>query len=94
MSLFIESVYNEREDEVATDIERLKAIATDMHSKVELNTGEAGLFRDGIDPALVVGLVEKYTDGVVHDWSSDTDIDKFMLEVSQCLEMLRKSLCK
>ena len=94
MNIFMESVYNETEEEVAADIDRLKAIATDMHSKVELASGEAGLFIEGVDPVLVVGLVEKYTEGIVHDWNGETDIDKVMTEVGLCLGMLKKSLCK
>ena len=94
MNIFMESVYNETEDEVAADIDRLKAIATDMHSKVELAPGEAGSFKNGVDPVLVVGLVEKYTEGVVHGWNGNTDTDRVIDEVSQCLGMLKKSLCK
>jgi len=93
MNMFMESVYKEDEPEVEADIDRLKAIATDMHSKVELVSGEAGLFKDGVDPAGVVGLVEKYTEGVVYGWQSDSSIDLVMQEVTMCMNMLRKSLC-
>jgi len=94
MNIFMESVYNEDEPEVAADIDRLKAIATDMHSKVELDNNEAGIFKDGIDPAMVVGLVEKYTEGVVYNWNSSLSIDDTMRDVTNCLNMLKKNLCK
>jgi len=92
MNAFMESVYNEDEPEVAADIDRLKAIATDMHSKVELLPGEAGLFKNGVDPVAIVGLVEKYTEGIVYGWNKDHSIDDTMNEVSSCLGMLKKNL--
>jgi len=94
MNVFMESVFNEDEPEVAADIERLLAIAKDMHSKVEIIEGEASLFKDGIDPLQIVELVEKYTEGVVYEWNSNTSIDDAMADVTKCLDMLRKNLCK
>jgi len=94
MNTFIDSVFNEDEPEVAADIDRLKAIATDMHSKVEIKPGEAGLIKSGIDPLQVVALIEKYTEGVVYGWNNQTTVDEIMKEVTTCLEMLKISLCK
>jgi len=94
MNTFIDSVFNEDEPEVAADIDRLKAIATDMHSKVEVGPDEAGFFRSGVDPAKVVGLIEKYTEGVVLGWSSKSTVDDIMDEVVGCLDMLKMNLCK
>jgi len=94
MTTFIDSVFNEDEPEVAADIERLKAIATDMHSKVEVGSSEAGLFKSGVDPLQVVALIEKYTEGVVYNWNNQTTVDDTMKEVTGCLEMLRNNLCK
>ena len=94
MNAFIESVHNEDEPEVEADIDRLKAIATDMHSNVELSVGESGMLKDGIDPLQVVGLVEKYTEGIVYGWNNSLSIDETMKDVSQCLDMLKKHLCK
>jgi len=94
MNAFIDSVFNEDEPEVAADIDRLKAIATDMHSKVEISEDEAGVFRSGVDPLQVVELIEKYTDGVVIGWSNHGSVDDTMKEVTGCLEMLRINLCK
>ena len=93
MNMFIDSVFNEDEPEVAADIDRLKAIATDMHSKVEIGPGEAGLFKSGVDPAQVVGLIEKYTEGVVYSWHDLSSVDEVMREVELCLEMLKGNLC-
>jgi len=93
MNVFIESVYKEDDKEVEADIERLKAIATDMHSKVELISGETGIFKAGVDPASVVALMEKYTEGVVYSWNNSHSIDNTMLEVSNCINLLKKSLC-
>jgi len=94
MNAFIESVFNENEPEVAADIERLKAIATDMHSKVEVNPDEAGNFKGGVDPDRVVELIEKYAEGVVYGWSSNSSVDDTMKEVDGCLNMLKTNLCK
>ena len=94
MTKFIESVYNEDEPEVAPDIERLLAIATDMHAKVTLAVGEEGLFKAGVDPRQVVNLVEKYTEGVVYGWDSSASIDDTMIEVTGCLNMLKNNLCR
>jgi len=94
MDMFIESVFGEDDPEVAADIERLKAIATDMHAKPEVKAGEAALFKPGVDPVSVINLVEKYTEGVVLGWNSRLSVDDTMKEVNQCLSMLKMSLCK
>jgi hypothetical protein len=93
MSTFIESVYNENEPEVAADIERLLAVATDMHTKVTLSPGEENLFNSRVDPNNVVDLIEKYTEGVVYGWDTDSSIDDAISEVSKCLNMLKSNLC-
>jgi len=92
MSKFVESVYGEDDPEVTSDIERLMGIATDMHAKVTLAPGEEGLFSSKVDPEQVVGLIEKYTDGVVNGWDGSASVDDTMLEVAGCLNMLRSIL--
>ena len=93
MNSFLESVYNEDHPDVASDIERLLAIATDMHSKVELNPNETGMFKDNIDPNQVVSLAEKYSEGIVSGWNSSFSVDETIQEVTKCLGMLRNNLC-
>ena len=94
MNLFMDSVFNEDEPEVEQDIDRLKAIATDMHSKVELGAGEEGIFRDGVDPGQVVDLIEKYSEGVVYGWNKNSSIDETISEVTKCMSLLKKNLCR
>ena len=94
MNLFMESVFNEDEKEVAQDVERLLAIATDMHAKVALTSEEASMLKDGIDPIHVVDLIEKYSEGVVGGWDNSTPIDDAIKEVTACLNMLKSNLCK
>ena len=94
MNAFIDSVFNEDEPEVAADIDRLKAIATDMHSKVEIGLGEATIFKSSVDPLKVVELIEKYTEGVVLSWNNHSSVDDTMKEVTACLEMLKSNLCR
>ena len=94
MSKFLESVYNEDDREVASDIERLLAIATDMHAKVDISPGEEGMFKSGVDPAQVVSLVEKYSQGVISGWDTNSSIDETMSGVSGCLNMLKLNLCR
>lgn len=94
MNLFMESVYNEDDAEVASDIERLLAIAKDMHSKVELKSGEESMLKNGVKPHQLVRLVEKYADGIVYGFSSESSIDETMSEVSECLNMLRSNFCR
>lgn len=93
MSVFVESVYNEDDPEVASDIERLLAIATDMHAKVTLTPEEEGIFISGVEPESVVNLIEKYTEGVVYSWDTSSCIDETMSEVGKCISVLRKNLC-
>jgi len=94
MNTFMESVFNEDEPEVAADIDRLKAIATDMHAKVEVSPDEASIFKSGVDPAQVVELIEKYTEGVVYSWHHQSSIDDTMENVMKCLNLLKTNLCK
>jgi len=94
MNAFIDSVYNEDEPEVEDDINRLKAIATDMHTKAELSVGEAALLKDGVDPVHVVELIEKYTEGTVYSWNSSSSVEDAITEISKCLSMLKKMLLR
>jgi len=93
MNMFMESVFNEDEPEVAADIERLLAIATDMHSKTEISVGEASVLKAGVDPVCLADLVDKYTEGVIYGWNKDMSIDDVMLNVGNCIEMLKKNFC-
>jgi len=92
MNIFIESVYNEDDPEVSADVERLLSIAGDMHSKIVLDPEEISKLKAGVDPRLVESLVEKYMEGVVTGWDSTLDVDETMLEVTECLSMLRSNL--
>jgi len=94
MNKFMDSVFKEDEPEVAADIERLQAIATDMHSKVEVGANESGIFKSGIDPTCVVSLVEKYTEGVINGWDNRVSIDETISDVTKCLDILKMNLCK
>ena len=94
MSKFMDSVSSENEDEVAPDINRLMAIATDMHAKTTLDAGEESIFRDGVDPSLVVRLVEVYSEGVVSGWDHTSSVDETVAEAALCLDMLKINLCK
>ena len=92
MNIFMDSVYNEDHPEVAPDIERLLAIAQDMHSKVVLTGDEKNRLKKDADPDQLVTLIEKYTEGIVTGWSNLSSIDDTMIEVSKCLEMLKTNL--
>ena len=94
MSMFMESVYKENEAEVASDIERLLSIATDMHSRVTLDPGEESLFKDGIEPSHVMSIIEKYTEGVIYGWNSQLSVDDTMREVTNCINFLKQNLYK
>jgi len=92
MSSFIESVYSEDDPEVASDVERLRSIAGDMHSRVELDDVERKKLKDGADPGQAESIIEKYMEGVVVSWDRKTPIDEVMLEVTGCLNMLKSLL--
>ena len=94
MHAFIESVYNEDEPEVASDISRLLAIAADMHSPVVIESSEIDKLNDGVDPANVVKLVEKYSEGVVAGWDKTQSVDDIMPEVIDCIITLKNVLYK
>lgn len=92
MDAFIESVYNEDDDEVASDIERLLAIATDMHAGISFKDGEEKLLKPGIDSRQVVNLLTKYADGVVSSFDGKSDIADTSGEVEECLGMLKEAV--
>ena len=94
MSRFMDSVFNENEDEVASDIRRLLAITTDMHAKTTLDSGEESIFRDGVDPAQVVRLVEAYSEGVVSGWDHSSSVDETVADAALCINMLKRNLCR
>lgn len=92
MSAFIDSVYNEDCDEVASDIERLLAIATDMHAGVCLSPSDERLLKSGVDGKSVVELVSKYADGVVASFGGNDSVEGVVKETSACLAMLKSVL--
>lgn len=92
MNSFIDSVFNEQDEEVAADIERLLAIATDMHAGIGLLPGEEKLFKSGALPQYIVKLVDKYAEGVVNSFNSDDSVDETAKEVAECLNMLKSAL--
>jgi len=92
MTSFIESVYNEDEKEVAADVQRLLSIAGDMHSKVTLDPSEQGNLKEGVDAKLIESIMEKYMEGVVASWHNKTSVDDLMLEVTDCIKMLKNNL--
>lgn len=89
MNGFIESVYNEDDAEVAADIERLRAIATDMHTGISLSPGEEKLFSTGVSGQPVVNLITKYADGIVNSVGGNTTPDEAAKEAEECINMLR-----
>jgi len=93
MNLFMESVYNEDDPEVTADIERLLAIAQDMHSKVIMTDDEKSKLKKDADPDQLATLIEKYTEGIVTGWNNLSSVDGTMIEVSKCLTMLKSNLC-
>ena len=94
MSMFMDSVFSENEDEVASDIKRLLAITSDMHAKTTLDSGEESIFRDGVDPAQVVRLVEAYSEGIVSGWDQSSSVDETVAEAALCLNMLKRNFCR
>lgn len=94
MSCFMESVFKEDEEEVAEDISRLLAIATDMHTKVTLDPAEEIMFKNGVNPNHVVNLVSTYIEGIMQAFSEESELDKVMEEVTECIELLRNNLSR
>lgn len=93
MSLFIQSVYKEDDPEVAGDIERLLAIATDMHAPIDLLASDAAIFKAGVDPAIVASLVSKYIEGVISTCDSSLSIESVISDAAVCLSFLNMQLC-
>ena len=94
MNSFIESVYNENDPEVASDVEKLLSIATDVHAKLELMPNEKAQFKDGVDPQLVVSLLEKYSNGVVSDFDNTSTVDSIIEGAKESVLILKNNLCK
>ena len=93
MNVFMESVYNENNPEVASDIERLLAIAQDMHAKVVFTDDEKRALKNDVDPDLLTTLIEMYTEGIIAGWNNLSSIDDTIIEVTKCLTMLKTNLC-
>ena len=92
MNSFIDSVFNEDDEEVASDIERLLTIATDMHAGINLLPGEEKLFKSGSLPQYVVKLIDKYAEGVVSSYCTGDSVDETMQEVTECVKILKSAL--
>ncbi|MCL2222238.1 MAG: TetR/AcrR family transcriptional regulator [Oscillospiraceae bacterium] len=94
MSSFLESVFGEEDEEVAEDIARLLAIATDMHAKVTLDIGEESMFKAEVKPLHVVNLVSTYIEGIMHAWDEKSTVDEVMKEVTESIELLKNNLSR
>ena len=92
MNTFIDSVFNENDDEVASDTERLLAIATDMHTGISLTPSEERQFKGGVSAPLVAHLAEKYAEGVLCSYDGSISVEDACEKVSACLKMLKDRL--
>jgi len=94
MHAFIESVFKEDDPEVASDVERLLAIAKDMHAQVVPDSTDLLKLKNGVNPAILTGLVEKYSEGAVTSRDVSLSTDEIMRSVEGCMEMLKMNLYK
>jgi len=92
MNAFIDSVFNEDDDEVAADIERLLTIAKDMHASIDLLPGEEKLFKSGALPQHVIKLIDKYAEGIVSTFKPGDSIDEAVQEAAECIKILKSVL--
>ncbi len=99
MLMFLTSVYFEKDSEVVGEIEAFMQYAEAFRGDIALGGIDTSKFKEGVDPALVLNMLVKYSEGYVNGMTSpsdiaDYDIEAMMTEFTACMQMLKQNLYK
>jgi len=94
---FIESVYFETDSEVENEIKQLTAQRSDIYNLQKFFEGvDYSKFKSGINPALVIKLLTRFTEGYIREKSGWGNVNKaeFMREFDECLMLFKNNFYK
>lgn len=93
---FITKFCFETDPEVFDDIKFWLAQHTSISSSFALGNIDREKFKPGVDPSLVLKILQTYNEGFMAkmQYQSDLNIDEITVEFYQCLNMLRQNLYK
>ena len=90
---FLTSIYYEDDPEVAAEIKTLLSQGEGIRSQIALSGTDESKFKDGVDPALVMNILVKFTEGALGSRLEHVrTIDEMMAEFTRCLDLLKNNL--
>ncbi len=96
MLSFLSSMYFETDGQVKSETTALLAKGESFRSKIAFDGMDAGKFKDGIDPKLVMKMLVCFAEGYVSELPNRTefDIEAMCKEFDECVNLLKNNLYK
>lgn len=93
---FLSSVYFEKDEEIKSDIKIRLEMSEGIRSKLAFEGMDVSKFKAGVDPKLVMKILDRYTEGFINALPSyvDFDLDSIMEEFNECFQLLRNNFYK
>ena len=94
--LFLGSMYNETDKEVADNIKGILAQSEEIRAGLAFDGMDASKFKEGIDPQLVVNILVKFSEGYVSGTPNtvEPDFNKLLIEFESCLDLMKNNFYK
>lgn len=91
---FLNSVFSEDDEEVKTEIKALLPKGEDFRSQFALTGMDAGKFKEGVDPKLVLKMLTWITEGYMSELPSGDsfDVENMSKVLEECLNLLKNNL--
>jgi TetR/AcrR family transcriptional regulator len=93
---FLNSVYFEKDEEVAAEVKALFSKGEEVRSEVALTGMDMGKFKDGVDPQLVLKVLTWVSEGYLSELPKDGSFNiETMSEVfEECLKLFKNNFYK
>ena len=91
---FLMGLYGETDAEVRPEIDELLQSGMTFRTNVVFTNGDVSKFKEGVDPVLVLKLLNRYSDGFVSTACNlcPEMLDEMQAEFTQCLNLLKQNL--
>lgn len=94
MLQFITSAYFETDPQVANEVRAILNDSGKFRNTFALSDLDLTKFKDDVNPALVLNILLKFSQGYVSESGPGFDLDKVIREFTACLELMRNHFYK
>lgn len=93
---FLSSIYFEQDPEVKQEIKAALATGEGFRSSLAYDGIDLHKFKEGVDPKLVMKLLQRYTEGHINELPNHAavDVEAINNEFHACIRLLRNNLYK